>query len=96
MFMRSISALVTAALLGMVAGCEQHGNLVYVLEEPQSVTLTASASALSVQQGETVVLRAERRASGKWKQIPLNEVRSGQCWVCPMFPSRTRSSPHQR
>lgn len=45
------------------------------------MTLTASASAPSVQQGETVVLRAERRASGKWKQIPLNEVRSGQCWV---------------
>jgi hypothetical protein len=34
-----------------------------------------------VQQGETVVLHVERRASGKWKQIPLNEVRSGQCWV---------------
>lgn len=45
------------------------------------MTLTASASALSVQQGETVVLRAERRTSGKWKQIPLNEVRPGQCWV---------------
>lgn len=81
MILRSTSALLTAALLGMVTGCGQQGNLVYVLEEPQSVTLTASASALSVQQGETVVLRAERRASGKWKQIPLNQVRSGQCWV---------------
>jgi hypothetical protein len=81
MILRSTSALVAAVLLGIITGCEQRGNLVYVLEEPQSVTLTASASALSVQQGETVVLRAERRTSGKWKQIPLNEVSSGQCWV---------------
>jgi hypothetical protein len=81
MIFRSISAFLAAALLGMITGCEQRSNLVYVLEEPQSVTLTASASALSVQRGETVVLRAERSASGKWKQIPLSEVRSGQCWV---------------
>lgn len=81
MILRSTFAFVTAALLGMVAGCGQRASLVYVLEGPQSVTLTASASALSVQQGETVVLRAERRTSGKWKQIPLNEVRPGQCWV---------------
>lgn len=82
MIFRSTSAFVAAALLlGVVTGCGQQGKLVYVLEEPQSVTLTASASVLSVQQGETVVLRAERRTSGKWKQIPLNEVRSGQCWL---------------
>ena len=68
-------------VLGVVAGCGRGGDLVYVLEAPQSVTLTASASPSSVQQGATVVLHVERRVSGKWKQIPLNEVRSGQCWV---------------
>ena len=67
MIVRSTSALVMAALLVMVTGCGQRGSLVYVLEEPQSVTLTASASAVSVQQGETVVLRVERRTSRKWQ-----------------------------
>lgn len=81
MIVRSLPILLLAALLWSVAGCEQQSDLVYVLEEPQSVTLTASASTLKVQQGETIVLHVERRTSGKWKQVPLDEVRSGQCWV---------------
>lgn len=81
MIAQSTAALVTVALLGVIAGCGQRHNLVYVLEEPQSVTLSASASTPNVKQGGTVVLRVERRTAGKWKQIPLSEVRSGQCWV---------------
>jgi hypothetical protein len=81
MIVRSLPVLLVSAVLWSVAGCEQQSDLVYVLEEPQSVTLTASASTLNVQQGETIVLHVERRTSGKWRQIPLNEARSGQCWV---------------
>jgi hypothetical protein len=81
MNVRLLLVLLMTVLLGGVAGCGRRGGLVYVLEEPQSVTLTASASPSSVQQGATVVLHVERRTSGKWKRIPLNEVRSGQCWV---------------
>jgi hypothetical protein len=54
---------------------------VYVLQGPQSVTLRPSASATSVQQGATVVLHLERHVQGQWKQVPLQEVRPGQCWV---------------
>lgn len=69
------------AVLAVLAGCEQRGPFVYVLESPQSVVLTASASASTVQQGETVVLRVERRTSGKWKQVSRDELNPGQCWV---------------
>jgi hypothetical protein len=41
--------------------------------------LNASSSASIVQQGETVVLSVERRTSGNWKQVPVNQAR-GQCW----------------
>jgi hypothetical protein len=81
MLVRSLPVLLLVAVLWSVAGCEQQSDLVYVLEEPQSVTLIASASTLKGQQGESIVLHVERRTSGKWKQIPLSEVRSGQCWV---------------
>lgn len=71
--------LCTAAML--VSGCEQQQPLVYVLEGPQEVTLTASASATTVKVGETVVLHAQRRAVGKWKQIPRDQLTPGQCWL---------------
>lgn len=62
-----------------IAGCEQKPKLVYVPDGPQTVALNASASASSVQQGDTVVLSVERRTTGSWKQVPVNEAR-GQCW----------------
>lgn len=62
-----------------LAGCEQKPKLVYVPDGPLTVTLNPSASASSVQQGETVVLNVERRTTGNWKQVPVNEAR-GQCW----------------
>jgi hypothetical protein len=79
--MRSGYRFLIPALLAVVAGCEQRGPTVYVLESPQSIVLTASASASKVQQGETVVLHVERRTSGKWKKIPRKELTPGQCWV---------------
>jgi len=68
-----------AALL--IAGCEQKQPMVYVLEGPQEVTLTASASATTVKVGEPVVLHAQRRSVGKWKQIPRDQLTPGQCWL---------------
>lgn len=53
----------------------------YLLQPPQEVSLTTSASPSSAQQGSAVVLHVQRRTSGKWKQVPRNEVISGQCWV---------------
>ena len=79
--MRSIWMLLFPGLLAVVAGCEQRGPVVYVLEAPQSVVLTPSASATKVQQGETVVLRVERRTTGQWKQVSRGELAPGQCWV---------------
>jgi hypothetical protein len=79
--MRSVSMLLIPAVLVVVAGCEQRGPFVYVLESPQSVVLTAYASPSKVQQGETVVLHVKRRTSGKWKQVSRDEVTPGQCWV---------------
>lgn len=55
--------------------------MVYVLEEPQTVTLIPSASATNVRVGDTVVLHLERRVQGKWKAIPLESASPGQCWV---------------
>jgi hypothetical protein len=79
--MRSVSMLVVPALLVAIAGCEQRGPTVYVLEGEQTVELKTSASASTVKQGETVVLHVEQRATGQWKQIPRKELAAGQCWV---------------
>jgi hypothetical protein len=77
----TLSILLVTAQLVVVAGCEQRAPLVYVLESPQAITLTPSASPLSVRQGETVALSVKRRISGKWKQIPRDQLSAGQCWV---------------
>ena len=79
--MRSVSILLLPIAFAALAGCEQRGPRVYVLESPQSTVLTASASASKVQQGETVVLHVERRTTGKWKQVTRDELAPGQCWV---------------
>jgi hypothetical protein len=78
MILRFLGVLLIAATL---AACQKQTKMVYVLEEPQSVALTASASAQSVRMGEAVVLHAQRTTTGKWKQVPLESVTRGQCWV---------------
>jgi hypothetical protein len=77
---RALAALWGSLLLISVTGCEQKPKLVYVPEGPQILTLVSSASANSVQQGDTVVLSVARELAGNWKQVPLSEVR-GQCWL---------------
>jgi hypothetical protein len=79
--MRSVAMLLIPVALAGLASCEQRGPLVYVLESPQSMVLTTSASTSQVQQGETVVLHVERRTSGRWKQVSRDELTPGQCWV---------------
>lgn len=79
--MRSVGKLLVPALLVVIAGCEQRGPMVYVLEGSQDVQLTATASATQVKRGEQVVLHVEQRTTGQWKQIPRNELTQGQCWV---------------
>jgi hypothetical protein len=75
------SALIIVLISAFAAGCEQKQPMLYVLEGPQEVTLTVSASATEVKVGETVVLHAKRRAVGKWKQIPRDQLTPGQCWL---------------
>jgi hypothetical protein len=73
--------LLIPAVLALVAGCEQRGPFVYVLESPQTIELKASASASKVQQGEKVVLHVERQTTGKWQRISRGDLKPGQCWV---------------
>jgi len=75
------SALTLVFVSAFAAGCEQRQPMVYVLDGPQDVTLTVSASATEVKAGETIVLHAKRRTVGKWKQIPRDQLTSGQCWL---------------
>ena len=77
----TLSTLLMPIPIMLLTSCEQRAPQVYVLESPQSITLTASASPTSVQQGGTVVLRVARRTSGKWKQVSRDELKAGQCWV---------------
>ena len=75
------SAIILVLISAVVTGCEQRSPMVYVLDGPQDVTLTVSASATEVKAGETVVLHAQRRSVGKWKQIPREQLTQGQCWL---------------
>lgn len=81
MNLRLRTLLVVTTLIGLSACGKQGSKMVYVLEEPQQVTLTVSASPETVSHGESVTLHAERRATGKWKRIPMDQVTQGQCWV---------------
>lgn len=79
--MRSVSKLLIPAVLALVAGCEQRGPFVYVLESPQTVTLKATASTAKVAQGGQVVLHVERQTTGKWQRVARGDLKQGQCWV---------------
>src|SRR3954469_14708237 len=77
-----LGTLLVIATLVVFSACGKQGSkMVYVLEEPQKVTITATALPEKVGRGEAVTLHAERRSTGKWKQIPMDQVTQGQCWV---------------
>ena len=80
------STLFVVLFFALVAGCKQQSVMVYVLEGPQDVKLTSSASATKVKVGETVTLHVQRRVTGKWKQIPREELTQGQCWLYTLPP----------
>jgi len=79
--MRLLFTIPLLTSVTLFAGCNQRGPVVYVLEGPQTVELTASATPSKVKQGETIVLHVTRRTSGQWKQVPRKELAPGQCWV---------------
>jgi hypothetical protein len=68
-------------LLVAAAGCSSEPEFVYILEAPQTVLLTASASSTRVRAGESVVLHVTRRTKGLWKRIPSSERAPDQCWM---------------
>jgi len=67
--------------LAVATGCKGRAPMVFVLASEQQVTLTSSASATRVKQGEQVVLHLQRRAVGQWKKIPRDQLTPGQCWL---------------
>ncbi len=69
------------AVLLLISGCDREPEFVYVLEAPQTVALSVSASAMKVTAGEPVVLHASRRTSGTWKRIANKERKPDQCWM---------------
>jgi len=75
------SSLLALTVFGLCAACDQQKPLVYVLEGPQTVELTATASAVVVPRGDKVELHVQRRTSGQWRQVRLDEVSTGQCWL---------------
>lgn len=79
--MQSVAVLLMSAVFVLVAGCEQRGPFVYVLDGQQSVELKATASSTKVQQGDKVVLHVERQNQGNWQRVSRGDLKPGQCWV---------------
>jgi hypothetical protein len=79
--LRNVLSVFLCAGLALAAGCKAKEPMVYVLASEQKVTLTPSASATSVKQGEQVTLHLQRSAVGEWKQIPRDQLTPGQCWL---------------
>ena len=70
------------------SGCQDDPQVVYVPAAPPRVELLVSASATEVAIGAPVVLRAERRYRGEWKQVERASLRDGQCWLGRPPPER--------
>lgn len=79
--MRFAPMFLVPAVLALVAGCEQRGPFVYVLDGTQTVVLKATATATQVQLGEKVVLHVERQTTGNWQRVARGDLKPGQCWV---------------
>lgn len=71
-----------------VAGCQDEPRFVYVPASPPVVELLVSASATEVAVGAPIVLRAERRYRGEWRQVERASLRDGQCWLGRPPPER--------
>jgi len=84
---RVLKALLPLAVLG-AAACQDQPRLVYVPVTPPQVELLVSASAAEVAVGTPIVLRAERRYRGEWKQVERASLSDGQCWLGRPPPER--------
>jgi len=77
--------LVAASLLSL-PGCDRTPRFVYVLQAPQSVELSASASASTVTAGTPFVLHGSRTSHGVWKRIESKDLLPDQCWIAEIPP----------
>jgi hypothetical protein len=69
------------SLAAILLACQAEPRFRYVpLTEPE-VELLVRASAVEVSVGEPVVLYAERRSRGEWKQVEKSSLTSEQCWL---------------
>jgi len=75
-------------LLSALTGCDQMPEFVFILEFPQTVVLTTTASPLRVHIGDKVVLSAQRVTKGIWKRIPSKLLTPEQCWMAAIPPER--------
>lgn len=64
-----------------LSACQAEPRLVYVPSTEPEVELVVRASATEVSVGEPVVLYAERRTGGEWKQVERKELASDKCWL---------------
>ena len=78
--MRVLKPLLVLVILGASA-CQDEPRLVYVPVSPPQVELLTSASASEVAVGAPIVLRAERRYRGEWKQVERASLPQAQCWL---------------
>ncbi|MDP2241762.1 MAG: hypothetical protein Q8K18_16610 [Burkholderiales bacterium] len=65
----------------MLVACQGEPRWVYVPATEPEVELLVRASATEVSVGEPVVLHAERRSRGEWKQVEKSSLTSEQCWL---------------
>ena len=70
------------------AACQDEPRIVYVPATPPAVELMLGASAIEVAVGKPVVLHAERRYRGEWKQVERSSLGAGQCWLGRPPPDR--------
>ncbi len=78
---RVSSRLAWVLALLLTSSCDREPAFVYVLEAPQTVSLSASTSATTVAAGEPIVLHAARRTTGTSKRIAMKDRRPDQCWM---------------
>jgi len=75
---------------GILVACQGEPRLVYVPSTEPEVELLVRASATEVSVGEPVVLYAERRSRGEWKQVEKSSLTSEQCWLGRPPPTQER------
>jgi len=68
-------------LVAVLLACQGEPRLVYVPSTEPEVELVVRVSATEVSVGEPVVLYAERRTGGEWKQVERKELANEQRWL---------------